>query len=93
MTYAFYGYVTCTTTAGANCKTWKVAGLIRRPTAGVPTFVGTPTVTDLYSSAGLTGTTLITVVTNGTDQFAISATSGTVTETRWFGHIWTVEVY
>jgi len=93
MTYAFYGDVTCTTTAGADCKTWKVTGLIRRPTAGVPTFVGTPTVTDMYSSAGLTGTTVITVVTNSTDQFTINATSGTATETRWFAHIWTVEVY
>lgn len=77
--------------AGTDCKSWEVTGLIKNP-AGTISFVGTPTVTVIAADAGAAAWTLTVAADNTLKVLRLDATGAAATGIYWSGVIEVAEV-
>lgn len=77
--------------AGTDCKSWEVTGLIKNP-AGTISFVGTPTVTVIAADTGAAAWTLTVAADNTLKVLRLDATGAAATGIYWSGVIEVAEV-
>lgn len=93
LTFAITGIVVAKVGGTSNCAMWEIKALAYWDTS-VVNIVGTPTVTQLFATAGTAATWVITVAVDATNvALAIKATGAAATPIRWNANVRSIEVY
>jgi hypothetical protein len=91
--YYFQMRVCAGVTGAANTKSWTVTGLITRgATVGTTAFIGTPTVTSDFASAGASAWTLAVTADTTNGCVKTTVTGAAATTIRWTGVVYTSQV-